>query len=689
MAISQGKNASQNTRSIAWLIAASIALFVGYSDHALSDDLFYGVSEDNSDIATVSSSKREEELFKSPLSTSVVTAEDIKQAGILSVPEALKLVPGVIVREETNGQFEVHIRGFENVPTGGGTDTLSNRLTLVMIDNRTVYNYFDGGLFWETLPVSVDDIDRIEVIRGAASALYGPNAVNGVIHIITKRAHKKSTVSVNLTGGSQNTQLAHIVAEQSVGDARVRLSGFVNHRDRYQSTYYSYTQDQYVPLDQLQTTNSRFPDPEQAKDLQSVTMAINNDPLSLFAYDLSYSHQDSRVQKVHLGSRATPLTVNDSKTDAINAKVRYGDLELRASHEWGRQKTLDYTDFSYDVSVSQASMEYQYRLPQWIIRPGISYENIAYTGDFIGGKQTIQDIGYLLRSEYFPAKDYRLVVALRLDDYNEPAGDYFSYQVLGTYQLRHDTLIRAAIQTANRSPFMLDSFVNLQYTLPSDPTIRLDVLGDKDADLLTTTTYELGLRHQFSFNNWLDIELFRSELDDLTEFVDHTTVFDGNQYVTATKLEAVPTQAHQTGITANWHYEELKWNINLFMTAQNTRVDNQFVDSSTPLVLFNTDNKGTPNYYGGAVLNWHPTPQWNLNMNAYYMSSHTFVLKPQGNKHFSSAVYANLALSHTFNKAVKGFITVKNLSNRNDSQYFYTDSIKPLFAIGVNLTWSE
>lgn len=685
----QGRASRRVISCVNSLIFGCFVILAGTPVKVLSDELFYGVSEDISDISTVSSSKREEELFKSPLSSSVVTADQIKQAGILSVPEALKLVPGVIVREQTNGQFEVHIRGLENVPTGGSPVTLSNRLTLVMIDNRTVYNYFDGGLFWETLPVNVDDISRIEVIRGAASALYGPNAVNGVIHIITKRAQDKSTVNANLTTGSQNTQIAHIAAEQAIGDARIRLSGFVNQRDRYQSTYYSYDQDQYVPASLLAPSINRFPDPDQAQDLKAVTMAINNAPLELFTYDLSYSHQDSRVQKVHLGSRTTPFTVNDSQTDAINAKARYGDLEMRASHQWGEQKTLDYSDFTYDLSVSQAAMEYQFRLPKWIIRPGVSYENIAYDGAFIDGKQSIQDIGYLLRTEYFPTADFRLIVALRLDDYNLPSEDYFSYQVLGTYQLRHDTLLRAAVQTANRSPFILNSFVNLEFTLASDPSTRLDFLGDKESDLTTTTTYELGLRHQFNFNNWLDLELFRSELDNFTEFVDNGTEFDGGQFVTTSQLETLPTKAQQMGITVDWHYEELAWNINLFITAQNTHVDNQHADLTAPLTLSNTDNQGTPDYYGGVVINWHPTPRWNLNANAYYMSSHTFIVAPQGTKDFASAVYANFTLSHTFNKAINGFVTVKNLSNRNDSQYFYTDRIEPLYAIGINLKWSE
>lgn len=658
--------------------------------NAQADELFYGVSEEISHISAVSSSKREEDLFISPLSISVVTGAQIKQAGILSVPEALKLVPGVIVQEQTNGQFEVHIRGFNNVPTGGDATSLSDRLSLVMIDNRAVYNYFDGGLFWETLPVSIDDIERIEVIRGAASALYGANAVNGVIHIITKRAGEKNTIEANITTGSNNTEIAHIAAEQSIGDSNIRLSGFIDQRDRYQSSYYSYDDEQYVPLDQLDLTFGRYPDPKQARNVKAITLAVNNDPTELLAYDVSFSHQDSRVQKVHLNSRVTPLTVNDSQTDAVNAKVDYGDLHLRASHQWGDQKTLDYSDFSYDLAISQASVEYQFRLPKWIIRPGISYENIMYDGAFIGGKQTLRETGYLLRTEYFPAPDYRLVVALRYDDYNVPSDNYFSYQVLGTYQMRHDTLLRASVQTANRSTFMLESFLDLKLNVPNNPDIRLDFSGDEDADLNTVTSYELGLRHQFNFNNWIDLEVFRSELSDFTAFVNNGTEFAGSQFVTTSQLESVPTKATQTGITADWHYEEIQWDINIFFTAQDTDVDDQYKTLIEPIDFEDVHNEGTPQYYGGINANWRPIERWSINANAYYMSSHSFVLEqPQGTKKVSSAVYANITVNHQFNNSIQGFVSAKNLSNKNQDQYLYTDKIDPLYVIGVNLKWSE
>jgi len=657
-----------------------------------ADELFYGVSEDISNISTVSSSKREEDIFSAPLSMSVVSGEQIKRAGILTVPEALKLVPGVIVREQTNGQFEVHIRGFDNTPTGGTMTSLSNKLTLVMIDNRTVYNYFDGGLFWETLPVGIDDIERIEVIRGAASALYGPNAVNGVIHIITKRAKGNPQAEANLVAGTHSTQKGHIAAEQNIGASHIRLSGFIDQRDRYQSTYYSFADDEYLPFDEINFPPGLdvYPDPEQAREVKAVTLAINNDPSEMLVYDFSFSHQDSRVQKVHLNAGTIPFTVNDSNTDAVNAKINYNNLQFRVSHQWGNQETLGFSDFKYDLAINQASLEYDYRLPKWIIRPGISYENITYDGSFIGGENTLRNTGYLLRTEYFPAPDYRLIVALRYDDYNTPSDGYFSYQVIGNYQLRHDTLLRASVQTANSSPFMLDSYLDLQFTRPNNPTQRLDFKGDKEGDLKTVTTFELGMRHQFNFNNWLDIELFHSELEDFTAVINKGTEFDGNQFVTTNLREALPTEATQLGITVDWHYEEIDWDMNVYLTAQDTDVKDQFETRSEPLVLFDTDNKGTPDYYGGINTNWRPMERWNINANAYYMSNHTFILEPsKGTKKFASAIYANFTVSHQFNNSVKGFVSAKNLSNKNESQYFYTDNIDPLYVIGISLKWSE
>src|SRR5580693_5240503 len=161
-------------------------------------------------VPIYSVSKSTESTFDAPLSSSVVTREEIRKAGCTTIMEALRLVPGVIVREQTNGNYTVDIRGLDNLPPNLGVYFMANSTTLVMIDERPVYNYLQGGTFWETLPVDLNDVERIEVVRGPAAAMYGPNAESGVINIITASAKKKGVyVVANGQYGNYNTGIAN------------------------------------------------------------------------------------------------------------------------------------------------------------------------------------------------------------------------------------------------------------------------------------------------------------------------------------------------------------------------------------------------------------------------------------------------------------------------------------------------
>lgn len=125
----------------------------------------------------VSASRFASSPLDAPYSTSIVTAQDIRLSGLTSIPDLLRRVAGVDVMTLTPGDTEVSIRGLNQ--------RLSNKV-LVLVDGRSVYLDFLGATLWATLPVSVDDIDRIEVIRGPASALYGADAVTGIVNIITR-----------------------------------------------------------------------------------------------------------------------------------------------------------------------------------------------------------------------------------------------------------------------------------------------------------------------------------------------------------------------------------------------------------------------------------------------------------------------------------------------------------------------
>jgi iron complex outermembrane receptor protein len=131
----------------------------------------------NQDVAVVT--RRPEKLLESPSAVQVITGEDIHRSGATSLPEALRLASNLEVAQVNSHDWAISARGFNN--------TLANKL-LVMIDGRTVYTPLDAGVFWDAQNVLLDDVDRIEVVSGPGGTLWGANAVNGVINIVTKSA---------------------------------------------------------------------------------------------------------------------------------------------------------------------------------------------------------------------------------------------------------------------------------------------------------------------------------------------------------------------------------------------------------------------------------------------------------------------------------------------------------------------
>ncbi len=145
-------------------------------------------------ITIISAGKKEQALVDTAAAVYVITQEEIRRSGVTSVPEALRLAPGVQVARISANSWAITIRGFDY--------RYADKL-LVLIDGRTVYSPIFGGVFWEIRDLVLEDIDRIEVIRGPGGTMWGANAMNGVINIITKRARDTQGGLVTAAGGSQ------------------------------------------------------------------------------------------------------------------------------------------------------------------------------------------------------------------------------------------------------------------------------------------------------------------------------------------------------------------------------------------------------------------------------------------------------------------------------------------------------
>lgn len=155
------------------------------------DDILEADIEDLMRIQVTTAAGVKQEWFTTPAAMYVITGDDIRRTGHRTLADALRLAPGVFVGQSNGRSWTIGMRGF----SGG----LANK-TLVLLDGRAVYDPLFGGTFWDVQDYLLDDIDRIEVIRGPGSTLWGANAVNGVINIITKSA--KDTQGLFLRGGA-------------------------------------------------------------------------------------------------------------------------------------------------------------------------------------------------------------------------------------------------------------------------------------------------------------------------------------------------------------------------------------------------------------------------------------------------------------------------------------------------------
>src|SRR5437899_6724075 len=144
-------------------------------------------------IEVTTASKEPVQASRTPAAIYVITQEDIRRSGAASIPEALRLAPGVEVARIDSNSWSLGVRGFGSA---------LSRSVLVLIDGRNVYTPLFAGVYWQVQDTLLEDIERIEVIRGPGGTIWGANAVNAVINIITKNAGESHGVLVSTGGGN-------------------------------------------------------------------------------------------------------------------------------------------------------------------------------------------------------------------------------------------------------------------------------------------------------------------------------------------------------------------------------------------------------------------------------------------------------------------------------------------------------
>jgi iron complex outermembrane receptor protein len=184
------------SRNLVLLGLALLAITCRLNADGAPDDIASKSIEELMNVDVTSVSRKEQKLSRTPAAVYVITQDAIQRSGATNIPDLLRMVPGVQVAQVDANRWAISVRGFNNV--------YSNKL-LVLVDGRTIYTPTFSGVYWDQIDIPLDTIERIEVVRGPGGTVWGANAVNGVINIITKNSKDTQGARVMAGGGSHQS----------------------------------------------------------------------------------------------------------------------------------------------------------------------------------------------------------------------------------------------------------------------------------------------------------------------------------------------------------------------------------------------------------------------------------------------------------------------------------------------------
>jgi len=459
------------------------------------------------EMTVTSISRKEEKLSEAASAVFVITSEDIRRSTANTVPELLRYVPGLHVARVNAHDWAITSRGFNG--------QFANKL-LVLIDGRSVYSPVFSGVFWEAQDLPLNDITRIEVIRGPGATIYGANAVNGVINIITKSATETEGGAVSLTVGTEDQLVAsgRYGFDLGKGSSRVYLKGIKRDAGRLQDG--GEADDDWEQIsggfrhDQKVSENSELiirggffdgelggsfgiPDSNEEDLERLVSEDRETEGQYILARVTNRNSPDSEWQfQTFLDRERRKDVVNDSNVVRFDADLQ-NRLSLNKKNEliWGLGYSLSsdeldpsqltsYQDPERDVSVFSAFIQNQYLFSEeaWLI-VGSKFEENDYTG-----------------FEFQPS--LKLVWA-------PVPGE--------TYWLGASRVVRTPSRI-NQDVILPISGVRTEQNLPVENTI----FGSRDTESEETISYELGYRKLFENGLSMDIAFFYTDVSNLITF---------------------------------------------------------------------------------------------------------------------------------------------------------------------------
>ena len=459
----------------------------------------------NTRVTTVS--REESSVGQSAAAIFVVTPEMIRRSGATSIPELLRMVPGVSVGHIDSSKWGVAVRGFN--------DRFANKL-LVQVDGRTVYTPVNGGVYWDTVDYPFDDIERIEVIRGPGGTVWGANAVNGIINIITKPAKDTQGGSLTIGGGTEDRAFTSLRYGGALGsNFHYRVYGKWNEHDRGFNTEGNAQDDWRYGRGGFRIDGKPNPDD---------TITLQGD----------YYHGMLGRRDFRASPQSPPTFV---RTNTEDEEPSGGNILFRWIHDlgkdsnWALQAYYDYsrrrgTAGTLDFSVNTFDVDFQHQFPlgqRQKVLWGLGYRMTAikFTGTAAGfdngfaiGSSPYMErnlVSAFVQDEIQIAKDKLSLTLGSKFEHNEYTG--FEYQpsgrLLWTPTKRQTAW--ASVSRAVRTPSLVENDLVIS-TLPtfsaSGRAIFPRIIPNQALLAEAVIAYELGYRAQVADRLSFDTALF-------------------------------------------------------------------------------------------------------------------------------------------------------------------------------------
>lgn len=459
------------------------------------------------DIEITSVSKKAEKLSEAAAAIYVVTNDEIRRIGATNIPEALRVVPGLDVAQIDPNKWAVSIRGFNG--------QFANKL-LVMVDGRSVYTQTSSGVYWEALNYLMADINRIEVIRGPGATLWGANAVNGVINIITNEASGNDTGSLSIAAGNKYKE-ATLRHDTNISE-NTQLRAYITHKDQDESNDLS-GQDQDNGGKYLQTGFRVDMDNDASQWLTFQGDIYKNDlqqQFSLSSFSSPYNSQilngDVEVKGGNINARLGMKTSLDS------------ELNMRISYDY-----YEHNDIQFNESRDTLNIDIEHQFSP------IVNHNIVWGTGYRNSKSEIESTNFFSTTEPsndtylwnvfiqdiidLPAQNMSLTLGVKVEDSN-----YSDTEIQPNIRLSwlptEDITLWGAISRAIRTPSQVESDATINISvIPSFPQATLlQIVGNDDFESEKLNAYELGFRWIATPTLSFDIATFYNNYKNLLSY---------------------------------------------------------------------------------------------------------------------------------------------------------------------------